>query len=313
MSEKSSSVLVMNSDDPNENTPIVTSPREIAAAERERAEIESAMTIAKKFPRNETEAFRKVMTALERPSLAAAARYKFPRGGKDIIGPSVALSRAIAGYWGNIKYGIKIVDSDDETVHIRGFAWDTENNSYIEMEDRFDKLVQRKVKQGGKKVTAWVKPDERDLRELINRRGAIAVRNALLQLIPADVVEAACNQAATTLQKAAKNELAKSREDVVRNIVLVFDKIGVSKKDLEDYLGHDLKQIDEAELTDLRSVHQSIKDGNAKASEFFGSPEPEASPLAEKLQSSKKSETSKTPTKESEGLDQAKGEQQELK
>ena len=48
--------------------------------------------------------------------------------------------------------------------------------------------------------TEWTVPDERDLRELTNRRGAICVRNAILALVPPDLVEDAMATADQTLE-----------------------------------------------------------------------------------------------------------------
>jgi len=75
-----------------------------------------------------------------------------------------------------------VVSLTDEHVHIRGFAIDLETNASTEYEDQFKRLVQRKGRDG---ETHWVQPDERDLRELIGRRGAILVRNAILSYTPA--------------------------------------------------------------------------------------------------------------------------------
>src|SRR5690606_35974269 len=113
---------------------------------------------------------------------------------------------------------------DDEQVHIRGYALDLETNTYAEAEDRFAKLIQRK--RNGR--TQWVEPDERDLRELVNRRGAICVRNAILQVLPADVIEDALRQSEETLRKAAAGELKQDRAGAIRRLALAFDELGVS-------------------------------------------------------------------------------------
>ena len=113
--------------------PAETSVKEAAMTERQRAEVESAMTIAKRFPRDEHKAFTSLMKSLQRPKLAEAAQYRFPRGGKEVTGASVALCRAIAAAWGNIQYGLEILDSSGDTVHICGYAWDIETNARVQM------------------------------------------------------------------------------------------------------------------------------------------------------------------------------------
>lgn len=237
----------------------------LAVIQREKSEIESAIVIAKRFPRDEAACYTRIIRSCERPGFAEGARYAFPRGGTTVSGPSVQLAREMARCWGNIRFGLRIVSVDDDQVHIRGYALDVETNNYVEAEDRFAKLVQRK--QNGR--TVWVEPDERDLRELVNRRGAIVVRNALLQVLPPDVTEDAQRTAEATLRKAAKGELTQDRQAAIRRLALAFDGLGVTTEMLTEHLGHDLEIITEDELTSLRAVYTSIKDGNTRRGDHF--------------------------------------------
>lgn len=243
----------------------------LAVAEREKQEIQSAIAIAKRFPRNEKEAYTRVMKAMTRPRAAEMARYVFPRGNKNITGPSVALAREVAKRWGNMRSGFRVVEITADFVHLKGYAHDLETNAYFEIEDRFERLVQRKVNEGGKYLTKWVSPDERDLRELINRRGALCERNCVLKAIPSDVVEDCLDAASETLRKFADKELGSNREDTIRKLCVSFDRIGVSTADLEDWLGNPIDQIDELQLGDLRGIFASIKDGQIRVMDVFGS------------------------------------------
>lgn len=237
-----------------------------AAVAREEAEIKSAIFLARQFPRNEHAAYTRIMKSCTRPGFAENARYSFPRGSQTVSGPSVQLAREIARCWGNIRFGLRVVSMDEDTVHIRGYAHDLETNAYVEAEDKFAKLVQRKQRGGG---TAWVKPDERDLRELINRRGAILVRNCILQVVPSDVVDDAERQVIETVRKAAQGEIEQSRDEAIRRLVRAFDDIGVSAEALEKYLKHPLSAITADEIADLRAVYKSIIDGNSRREEYF--------------------------------------------
>lgn len=240
---------------------------ELAVVTREQTEMQSAIVAAKRFPRNEQQAFVKAINSFTRASMAEAAMYNFPRGGKTVEGPSVDCARELARVWGNIRYGLRVVTQDSERLHIKAYALDLETNTYVEAEDEFSKLIQRKDKYTGE--TRWIQPDERDLRELMNRRGAIAIRNCILQILPSDLVDDVLKTAKGTLQKDAGNALEKSREDVVKALVVAFDRIGVSVGMLETYLNHKLDVITAAEVADLRAIHQSIKEGVAKREEYF--------------------------------------------
>lgn len=273
-----------------------------AATSREKEEIQAAIIAAKKFPRDESASYVKAMKSFNRPSMAESALYSFPRGGKTIQGPSVDCARELARCWGNIRYGVQILSSDHESVHIRGFAYDLETNNRTESEAKFSKKIQRKNKHTG--VTEWIEADERDLRELVNKHGAIAVRNALLQILPPDVVDDAEKAARETMAKAARNELGTNREDTVRKLAKAFDEIGVSSEMLSGWLGRDIKLITEDEIVSLKSIFKSIRDGNSQRDEHFGAKKQAVSDLNDIITTkvsksgSKSSVTSEPPSKE---------------
>ena len=233
----------------------------ISVYAREQHELQAAFMIALHRPRNESSAFSKIMASCERASFAEGASYSFPRGGARVTGPSVKLAREMARVWGNIQHGIRIVTMDEDWVHIAGWALDLETNTRVQAEDKFKRLVQRK---GG-----WIRPDERDLRELVNRHGAICVRNALLQLLPADMVEEAQRVANETMVKAAKGELTQSPEETRRRLVLAFRSFGVTVEMIERRLAHPLEEISADELADLRQIYTSLAEENSKRSDHF--------------------------------------------
>lgn len=230
-----------------------------AAAEKQ-FEIQSAIVIAKKFPRNEEAAFEKLMKASRRTSFAEDAAYCFPRGKTSVEGPSVNLAREAARVWGNVRFGLDIIRDDEETRQIRAWAWDMESNVRVSAEDDFKKLVQRKGDRG----TMWVKPDERDLRELTNRRGAILIRNCLLQIVPKDLIEDAMERCKETLRSGA----SKDPESARKKIILSFSEISVTPEMLEQLLGHKIGESSPAEIELLRKVYKSIVDGNSTWAEY---------------------------------------------
>jgi hypothetical protein len=228
-----------------------------ASMAKETAEVQAAIIIAKKFPRDETEAFEKLTKSCNRLSFAEKARYKFPRGDKDVIGPSVHLAREAARLWKNIEYGFSVVRDDDSTRVIRAKAWDKESNNIVFMDDSFGKLIYRKK-------TGWTKPDECDLRELTNRRGAILVRNCILQLLPIDIVEESMSAVQETLSISVKKDpdTAKAR------IVSAFASISVTTEMLEGKLGHPVATCSPEEIISLREIWQSIADGDSKWTDY---------------------------------------------
>lgn len=250
------------------NSELATYEAGIAAVvTREQTEIQGRMALAQKFKRDEQKAFSKTLNSMSRPAMAEAAEYSFPRGGKAVSGPSVDLARELARCYGNISYGLRIVSCDDVKVHIRGYALDLESNAHAEAEDIFKPLIQRKNRHTGE--TEWITPDERDLRELINRRGAICVRNALLSILPPDFIEGAREKARETLKRSAAGKLQENKEDTLRKLIVSFSKFGVEKEMLEEFLGHELALIDGDELAELQRIWRSINDRHTKPHEHF--------------------------------------------
>ena len=233
-----------------------------------RAEVEAALILAKKFPRNEDKAFQKLMHSCERTTFAENATYSFPRGSGMVSGPSVNIAREAARVWENIEYGLLIVFENEVERKIRAWAWDKETNTRSFAEDTFAKLIYRK--KGG-----WIKPDERDLRELTNRRGSILIRNCILSIMPKDLIDDALIKCKDTLKKAAKQDPDKAR----KNLILAFSQINVTVQMIEEKLGHPISKCTEDEIVELRQIWQSINDGNSRWSEYVeeknGAKEPE--------------------------------------
>ena len=228
-----------------------------AAAAEKQFEIQSAIVLAKKYPRDEDAAFQKLMKACGRTSFAEEAEYSFPRGGQQVRGPSVNLAREAARVWGNVRYGITILRDDTGSRQIQGWAWDLETNTKISAEDDFRKLIFRKGK-------GWIEPDERDLRELTNRRGAILARNCILQVVPKDLIEDARAKCNETLRATA----AKDPDAARKKIILAFSELNVTPEMLSAYLEHPLAQASPSEIADLRAVYKSISDGNTTWADY---------------------------------------------
>lgn len=235
-------------------------------AARELAEIQASMVLAKRFPRQYQTCWSKLMEACKRAALAKEAAYSFPRGKATVTGPSVNLARVAAQCYGNIRFGLDVLRDDDETILIRGWAWDIENNLKSTADDNFKKLIYRK--KGG-----WQKPDERDLRELVNRRGAILKRNCLLEILPRDLVEDALGQCRKTLKSGIKDPKGEGKR-----LILSFQDYGVDVEMLNDYLGHDTWDADD--IMKLTDVLNALKDGAAKRADYFeaGASKPEEPP-----------------------------------
>jgi len=222
-------------------------------------QFKARLIVANAMPRDLQVCMIRLNQSLMRPGFAKDVTYRFPRGGSEISGPSVYLAREFARCFGNFDAGVNIISVDSEQVHIEGFCIDLETNYKIVSQAKFKSLIQRK--RNG--TTQWVKPDERDLRELINKHGAVAMRNAILQCIPPDLVEEAIATATDTLEKGVKPE------DYDKAVQWYEEKSLVPLEELEKFLGVKRGEWAPQHLIRLRQVRKTIDDGYAQVGEFF--------------------------------------------
>ncbi len=243
----------------------------VAALGREEAEYRGAIASARYFPRDPDAAAERILKLCEDPIFAEDAEYSYKRGKKEVDGQwvdnyvdglSVDFAREATGVWGNVRYGLRILSLDENYLHLAGAGIDLETNTMQFFEDKFRLLIYRRD-QG------WVKPDERDLRELQNRRGAICVRNALLGLLPAKLKRDAHAKIKQTKRLTAMTAL-KDRDKAIRDLVASFSKYKVTREMLERYIGHPLETITPDEYATLSGVGRSIRDGNTTVADQFG-------------------------------------------
>ena len=98
-------------------------------ASRAIAEAQGKLVIAKRFPRNEIQAFANMKKACQRTGLANKAFYSYPRGNETVSGPTIRLAEELARCWGNIDFGIKELSQDNGKSEMQAYAWDLETNT----------------------------------------------------------------------------------------------------------------------------------------------------------------------------------------
>ncbi len=222
------------------------------------AEVQSALVIAKRFPRDEAKAFESIMAACSRPAFADEALYAFPRGGETVSGPSIRFAEMLAASWGNLEYGIRELSRKDGISEMQAWCWDQQTN--VRSVQNFTVRHVRDTRQGQKPLT-----DERDIYELTANQGSRRLRARILAIIPHDVQEAAIRATKATLEGNAQEPMA----DRVRKVVAAFAKLGVGVELLEKRLGKKLTEALPEDFAALTQIRNSMKDGMSKASDWF--------------------------------------------
>lgn len=227
-------------------------------AQRAITEAQSKIQLAKMFPRNENEAFDRLMFACSHSGFAEEAFYSLPRGDKSISGPSIRLAEEIARLYGNFTYGHRELSRGNGKSEVEVFAWDVENNNYT---SRQITVMHVQDTKGG----SYALRSQADIDTRIANIASKQLRGRILSLIPKWMLSEAVNQCRKTLAGGHDKD---QREARVVALEARFATRGVDKQALERYLGHPLKLITDDEIADLFGVYTAIKEGSP-VNEFF--------------------------------------------
>lgn len=247
----------------------VITPIKVTAIEQiSRAEIDCQISTAKKYPRS--------LSTVKKDMLAFATLdqetsegcfYSLPRGGKTIQGPSVRLAEIAVSCYGNLRAGVRIIDTvatgNNPHVVLQAVCHDLEKNVAIQVEKR-RRIVGKKSKGGA--------IDEDDINLAANAGAAIAFRDAVFKVIPGALIKPVCDEAKRVAIGDSKT-LAERRQRAMDS----FGKMGVKKEKILAFLNK--KSIEDIGLEDLESLfglHTAIKDGHTTIDEAFNAPVPQA-------------------------------------
>lgn len=264
-------------------------PRPVMAVQQQSKavqEVQAAFVIAKKFPRDSTAVYTRILESCRRLGLADKAMYKYPRGGQVVTGPSIRLAEVLAQNWGNLDFGVREIErrtlDNGETVSVaESYCIDLETNT---RQTKTFEVPHKMALKGGKEKKLT---DPRDIYELVANNGARRMRACILGIIPIDMVEAAVDECRKTVAKGNGEPIS----DRIRRMVLAFKDLGVDQEMIEKKLGHSMEITTGEEIADLTAIYASLKDKQAKRSDFFdfGSEETggKASDLSEALKEKK--------------------------
>jgi hypothetical protein len=242
-------------------------------SQRATAEVQGRMVVAKRFPRDQVEAYARAMQACQRFGLADQGLYRYNRGGK-VEGASIRLAEELARIWGNIEFGLVELSRASGTLSSPGysemeaFAWDLETNTKSSQKFTVPHVRDRSEDKGGNAVLT----SERDIYEITANMGARRMRGRILAILPPELVDDAVEGCKETLRRGLANN-QQTFTDALNKLTVKFGGRGVSTKMLVDFLGHPIADSNPDEYIHLRGILSQIEDG-ARVSEFFG-PKPE--------------------------------------
>ncbi len=237
-----------------------------ALATRQAQEVQAAVIMAKRFPRDWVEVENKLILSCKRPKLAEIAIYEYPRGGTKVTGPSIRLAEAAAQAMGNIDFGwTEIQRLEDESICM-AYAWDIENN--IRRTTTFSVPHYRDTKQGKKRLL-----DDRDIYEMCANQASRRMRGCILQVVPGDLVDLAISECEKTLRA----NLGTVQEQAGKWAKLFEKEYKVKPESIMKYLGSRPETWTQNDIFRLRKLYNALQDNMTTVEEAF--PEMAAKPL----------------------------------
>ena len=219
------------------------------------SEIESLVSVAKRYPRDIKSALDKSFTiATLDPENAESCVYMLERKGKDgqpttIEGPSIRFAEIIASQYGNLRVGSRILLNDGKQLIAEGFCFDAETNYAVSKQ-----VIRRITYKNG----ATYSEDMQNITG--NAAQSIAMRNAIFTVVPLAILKPVLEK---IKEFAAQNVATAEEFEKKRNKTIQwFTKRGVTEAEILKYLS--LKNMDEItaeHVVKLISLANSIKDG----------------------------------------------------
>ena len=262
----------MNYDKINQGTVAVESSRAIAEAQ-------GKLIMAKRFPRNYTESYAKAIEACQRKGFAEKAFFSYPRGGQTVTGVTIRFAEEMARCYGNLDYGIKEMSHEEGKSEMQAYCWDLETNTISSQNFTVEHILETRT--GNRKLTS-----QRDIYERTANDGARRLRSRILAILPPDLVENCIAECRKTL--AGNNTIPLA--DRIKNMVIGFKNLGVTKEMLEKRMGHTVESSNSDELAEYIGIYNGLKQKETTVSDWFEQPKT-ASQITELLKEAETKES----------------------
>lgn len=234
---------------------------------QEKASVDVQVSTAKLYPRNIKRSLENaIVTATMDQETASTCTYSVPRGGKAITGPSVHLAKILAQCWGNMRIEAKVIEVGDKHVTSQAVAFDLENNVAIKVE------VKRSI------MTRSGRMNDDMIVVTGNAGNSIALRNAVLSVIPKAITDKVYKSAKETITGNVSDsaKLLKRRKQVFDGLMNTYT---LTEKEVLSAIGKAaVDHIIADDLVVLIGIGQAIKDGDTDVDTAFRnkkSPEPQ--------------------------------------
>jgi hypothetical protein len=250
------------------------------------ARIQSAYTVAARFPRNIEAVRQDVLKECQRPSFCAPdetkngsslAIYRVPRGNVQvngkwvpnlIAGPTIRFAEMMLRAWRYLSVEVNPLGEDDEQKLLQVVCTDYQSCNFTTEMVTVPKRIERKKPKPddvvlGQRTNSYgdnvftVVPTDDELAMKQNALVSKARRNLILQMVPGWLIEEGMKQCRET----AATKDAQDPDAARRGIFDSFATVGVTAEQLAAYIGHNNPKLNPAELDELRGLYSGIREG----------------------------------------------------
>lgn len=225
---------------------------------QDKAAIDVQISTAKAYPRNiKRSAENAIAIVTMDKETASTCTYSVPRGGKAITGASVHLAKILAQVWGNLRVEAKVISIDAKHITSEAVCFDLENNLAIKAQ------VKRSI------MTRAGRMNDDMITVTGNAANSIALRNAVLSVIPRAIVDKVYNAAKQTITGDISDatKLLKRRKQVLDGLMNTYS---LTEKEVLSSIGKAaVDHITPDDLVVLIGIGQAIKDGDTTVDAAF--------------------------------------------
>ena len=231
------------------------------------ADVLAAMEAAKRWPRDEEAAEKRMVKSCQRRLVADRAFWSFPRNKETLTGPTIDLARTVGAIWTNFQWGISELGRDDGDTVTEGmstmvaWAWDLETNTRASTSFL---VPHARDTKGGRKRLAEL----RDVYENNANQGARRVREMIFGLLPDWYVETAVDTCRGVIEGADQ-----PIEAIRREVGAALKPLGVEMPRVLARIGRDAwSETTRGDLATLRIIAKTITRGEGTVRELFPDP-----------------------------------------
>ena len=226
--------------------------------QQDRAVIDIQIATAKAYPRDIVKSIKNAVDIVTiDKETAATCSYAVPRGGKVITGVTVHMAKVLAQTWGNMRIEAKVINIEQKHITSQAIAFDLENNVAIKVE------VKRSI------MTRTGRMNDDMITVTGNAANSIALRNAILAVIPRAITDKVYNAAKDKITGDLVDEakFLKRRKQIFDGFENNYKK---KESDVLSLIGKtSIEQITKDDLVVLIGIAQAIKDGDTTIDEAF--------------------------------------------